>query len=161
MISHQQEFEFAVRLLVALALGMAIGVEREYHGHPAGLRTMALVSGGAALFTMVGLFSFGDLGKTDPTRIAAQVVTGVGFLGAGAILRQGAEIKGLTTAASIWVVAAIGMTAGFGSHLLALLATATILIALVVIRPIERRLFERRLKEGPAGDGHPDDPGAL
>ena len=161
MQQHQQEIEFAIRLLVALVLGMVVGAEREYHRHPAGLRTMAMVSGGAALFTMVGEFSFGDLGKTDPTRIAAQVVTGVGFLGAGAIMRQGTDVKGLTTAASIWVVAAIGMTAGFGSYLLAVMATTLVMIALVLIRPLERRLFRRELREEAVDRERENDPGAL
>lgn len=161
MQQHQLEIEFGIRLLVALVLGMVIGAEREYHGHPAGLRTMAMVSGGAALFTMLGEFSFGDLGKTDPTRIAAQVVTGVGFLGAGAILRQGTDVRGLTTAASIWVVAALGMTAGFGSYLLALIATTLVLITLVAIRPIERHLFRRQLREEAVDRAKEDNPGAL
>ncbi|HYM97857.1 MAG TPA: MgtC/SapB family protein, partial [Candidatus Sulfotelmatobacter sp.] len=87
---------------MALLLGLALGAEREYHGHPAGLRTMALVSVGSCLFTGLGLLpEFGS--RVDPTRIAAQIVTGVGFLGAGAILRQGTDVRGLTTAASIWV----------------------------------------------------------
>ena len=161
MISHQQEIEFSLRLVIAIALGLVIGAEREFHRHPAGLRTMAMVSGGAALFTMVGEFSFGELGKTDPTRIAAQVVTGVGFLGAGAILRQGTDVKGLTTAASIWVVAALGMTAGFGAYLLALIATTLVLVTLVAIRPLERRLFKRQVAEEAVETERENDPGAL
>ena len=124
---------------------MAIGFEREFHGHAAGLRTMALVGVGAALMTGLGMEAFGK--TVDPTRIAAQVVTGIGFLGAGAIMREGTDVKGLTTAASIWVVAAVGMTAGFGLYLVAVMATAFVLIALVVIRPIEQRLFSRRTED--------------
>lgn len=103
---------------------------------------MALVGVGACLFTAVGLEPlFGT--RTDPTRIAAQIVTGVGFLGAGAILRQGTDVRGLTTAASIWVVAALGMAVGFGFYFVAVFTTALVLITLVAIRPLERRLFRR------------------
>lgn len=138
-MTPQLEVELALRLLVALLLGAFIGLEREYHRHPAGLRTMAMVSVGSCLFTLLGA----ELGNriTDPTRIAAQVVTGVGFLGAGAILRQGRNIHGLTTAASIWVVAAIGMAVGFGLYILPTFCTAMVVLALVSIRPIEARLF--------------------
>ena len=138
-MSPQLEVELALRLLVALLLGAFIGLEREYHRHPAGLRTMAMVSVGSCLFTLLGA----ELGNknTDPTRIAAQVVTGVGFLGAGAILRQGRNIHGLTTAASIWVVAAIGMAVGFGLYLLPTICTLLVVIALITIRPLEARLF--------------------
>ncbi len=104
---------------------------------------MALVGVGACLFTAMGLEPL-FAGRTDPTRIAAQIVTGVGFLGAGAILRQGSEVKGLTTAASIWVVAAIGMAVGFGFYVTSIAATTLVLVTLVLIRPLERRLFKRR-----------------
>ena len=104
---------------------------------------MALVGVGACLFAGVGLEPmFGS--RTDPTRIAAQIVTGVGFLGAGAILRQGTEVRGLTTAASIWAVAAMGMVVGLGFIAIAAFATILVLLTLVAIRPIERELFHRR-----------------
>ena len=104
---------------------------------------MALVGVGSCLFTAISLEGvFGS--RTDPTRIAAQVVTGVGFLGAGAILRQGTDVRGLTTAASIWVVAAIGMMVGFGNIPIGIFTTALVLVTLVAIRPLERRLFHRR-----------------
>lgn len=144
-MSPQLEIEASVRLLVALVLGSVIGLEREYHKHPAGLRTMAAVSLGACLFTVVGTIPQ----HTDPTRVAAQVVTGVGFLGAGAILRSGANIKGLTTAAAIWVVAALGMASGFGYFILATSATVLVLIFLVVLRPIEARWFHDPTKIRP------------
>jgi putative Mg2+ transporter-C (MgtC) family protein len=129
--------------VVTLVLAIAIGSEREYHGHPAGIRTMALVGVGACIFTAIGLEPlFG--GRTDPTRIAAQIVTGVGFLGAGAILRQGTDVKGLTTAASIWVVASLGMLCGFGYYFVAGFTTVLVLVALVAIRPLERRLFHSK-----------------
>jgi putative Mg2+ transporter-C (MgtC) family protein len=107
------------RLAVATGLGAAIGIERELDEKAAGLRTHMLVSLGSALFTMVGAYGFEDFAGnggvgTDPSRIAAQVVTGIGFLGAGVIFRQGFTIRGLTTAASLWVVAAVGMAAGAG-----------------------------------------------
>ena len=106
------------RLAVAAGLGAAIGLERELDEKAAGLRTHMLVSLGSALFTMVGAYGFEDFARggvtIDPSRIAAQVVTGIGFLGAGVIFRQGFTIRGLTTAASLWVVAAVGMAAGAG-----------------------------------------------
>ena len=112
---------------------------------------MALVGVGACLFTAVGLESiFGN--RVDPTRIAAQIVTGVGFLGAGAILRTGSDVRGLTTAATIWVVAAIGMVVGFGYFGVAIFTTVLVLITLVAIRPLERRLFHRR--EGHMEEDH-------
>lgn len=128
--------------MVALVLGLALGVERELRGHPAGIKTMGLISIGACMFTAMGLLP--AFGKTvDPTRIAAQVVTGVGFLGAGAILRQGDDVHGLTTAASIWVAAALGMAIGFGYYAIAIFTTALVVVMLVAIRPIELRFFRR------------------
>jgi putative Mg2+ transporter-C (MgtC) family protein len=137
------DLDFALRIVVTLILAIAIGTEREYHGHPAGIRTMALVGVGACLFTTISLESvFGT--RTDPTRIAAQIVTGVGFLGAGAILRHGTDVRGLTTAATIWVVAAIGMVVGFGNYKIAIFTTVLVLVTLVAIRPLERRMFHRQ-----------------
>ncbi len=98
-----------------------------------------MVSVGSCLFTILGAYV---VGHQDPTRIAAQVVSGVGFLGAGAILRQGTSVLGLTTAATVWVVSAVGMAAGFGAYVLAIGGTALVLLALLVFRPIERRLFK-------------------
>jgi putative Mg2+ transporter-C (MgtC) family protein len=132
-----------------------LGTEREFHGHPAGIRTMALIGAGACLFTAVGLEPlFG--GRTDPTRIAAQIVTGVGFLGAGSILRQGDEVRGLTTAASIWVTAAIGMAVGFGYYATAVLTTVIVLVVLVAVRPVENRFFKNR-RNRRHDDPHPDE----
>jgi putative Mg2+ transporter-C (MgtC) family protein len=128
-------------LVVAVALGGAIGIEREYRGHPAGIRTMAMVSFGSCLFTLLGV-QF-NVANQDPTRIAAQVVTGIGFLGAGTIIRQGTGVRGLTTAATIWVVAAIGMAVAFGSYILPTIGTAIVLFALVVIKRLEDRFFRR------------------
>lgn len=135
------QLELALRLLVAVILGSVLGAEREYHHHPAGLRTMALVAGGSCLFSSIGGLI---VGGGDPTRIAAQVVTGVGFLGAGAILRGMEDVKGLTTAATIWVAAAIGMAAGFRLYILATVATLIALASLVIVAQLERRMGTRR-----------------
>jgi putative Mg2+ transporter-C (MgtC) family protein len=132
-----------LRVGVAAGLGGAIGLERELDEKAAGLRTHMLVSTGSALFTLVGAYGFsGFPGKSvDPSRVAAQIVTGIGFLGAGVIFRQGFTVRGLTTAASLWVVAAIGMAAGIGFWQGAVLATA---VGLLSLRPLER-LKERLL----------------
>jgi putative Mg2+ transporter-C (MgtC) family protein len=107
------------------------------------MRTMGLIALGSCVFTTLGLEPI--FGRTiDPTRIAAQVVTGVGFLGAGSILRQGEGVRGLTTAASIWVVASLGMAVGFGYFAVAAFTAAVVIVTLTVIRPIERRLFKGR-----------------
>jgi putative Mg2+ transporter-C (MgtC) family protein len=136
-------WEMGLRLLAAAALGGLIGFEREYNEQPAGFRTHILVTLGAALFTMAGAYGiaeFVDAGvvRFDPTRVAAQVVTGIGFLGAGAILRQGINIRGLTTAASIWVTASIGVAVALGFWAPALITTALALISLLLLRPIQR-----------------------
>ena len=130
-----------LRLLLAAGLGAAIGLEREYRKKPAGLRTNILIALGAALFTIMSI-QLAQIGGT-PDRIAAQIVTGMGFLGGGAILRSGTGIKGMTTAATIWVNAAIGMAAGSGQYALATMATAITLVVLAVLAPIEA-FFERR-----------------
>ena len=136
------------RLALAAGLGGAIGIERELHDRFAGLRTHLLVSLGAALFTIVSAyawtgFKFGNGVSYDPTRIAAQVVTGIGFLGAGAIMRQGISVRGLTTAATLWMAAAIGMTCATGYYSVAALATGVTLMALWPLRIIERRYIDR------------------
>jgi putative Mg2+ transporter-C (MgtC) family protein len=127
-----------LRLLLAAGLGAAIGLEREVRQKPAGLRTNILIALGSALFAILSI----RIGGT-PDRIAAQIVTGVGFLGAGAIMRGRTNVHGLTTAATIWVNAAIGMAAGLGETALAVAATTLTLLALVVLPPIED-FFERR-----------------
>jgi putative Mg2+ transporter-C (MgtC) family protein len=127
--------------VVALVLGAVVGLERERRGHAAGFRTMAMVSSGSCLFTLLGAALFA--GGTDPTRIAAQVVTGIGFLGAGTILRAEGGVRGLTTAATIWVVAAIGMAAGFGVYILAVGTTALVLVGLITMRILRGRILNR------------------
>ena len=122
-----------IRLLVAFALGAIIGFERQYHDKPAGFTTNTLISLGSAVFAMVSLISAQNYGG-DPARIAAQIVTGVGFLGAGSIIREGNKISGLTTAAGIWVVAAIGMAAGYGEFHLATFAVFCVIVLQIFLR---------------------------
>jgi putative Mg2+ transporter-C (MgtC) family protein len=133
--------DLTMRLLLAAGLGAAIGIERELRQKPAGLRTNILIAVGAALFTIVSV-AIAATGGT-PDRIAAQIVTGVGFLGAGAILRGSASVHGMTTAATIWVNAAVGMAAGAGFYLGATIATVITLIVLAALGPIEA-VFDRR-----------------
>ena len=148
--------EVVFRIVLAAGLGGAIGLERELREREAGLRTHLLVSVGAALFTMVSAYAWADWRFSteeglvfDPTRIAAQVVTGIGFLGAGAIIRQGLSVKGLTTAATLWVVAAIGMASGVGYYWAALVTTALVLLSLWPLRLLAYRLAARtRPEEG-------------
>jgi putative Mg2+ transporter-C (MgtC) family protein len=149
------ELELASRLLLSAVLGGAIGLEREISDQPAGFRTHILVALGACLFTLVSAYSFeAFLGieeapqfRFDPTRIAAQIVTGIGFLGAGAIIRYGMSVRGLTTAASLWVVAAIGTAVGLGGYLLAGVTTAATLLALFGLKPLRSRLVRGLKKE--------------
>jgi putative Mg2+ transporter-C (MgtC) family protein len=148
--------EMLLRVGLAAALGGAIGFERELREREAGLRTHLLVSVGAALFTLVSAYAWTDWRFStpdglvfDPTRIAAQVVTGIGFLGAGAIIRQGLSVRGLTTAATLWVVAAIGMASGAGYYAAAVATTALVLISLWPLRLLAYRLSLRfRPEEG-------------
>ena len=137
------QFELAVRLVVAAILGALIGLEREYHGHPAGTRTHMLVSVGSAAFTVLSIEAFKGPG-TDPGRIAAQIVTGIGFLGAGAILKDGRTIRGLTTAASLWAVAAVGMAAGAAAWGVAVATTIIVIVSLWPLHEIEKRFMKRR-----------------
>ncbi len=129
-LAHDLQLELALRLLVAFVIGAFIGIERERRAKAAGLRTHMLVAGGAAIFTVASLTLFGDSGTGDRGRVAAQIVTGVGFLGAGSIIRSGASVSGLTTAATIWVAAGLGMLAGGGAYLLAVFSAALTIIAL-------------------------------
>ncbi|HEY0874069.1 MAG TPA: MgtC/SapB family protein [Vicinamibacterales bacterium] len=131
------DLELVERLCLAAALGAVLGFEREWRQKYAGLRTNILIAIGAALFTMMSI----DLSLSsggDPTRVAAQIVTGIGFLGAGAIMRTGSGIRGLTTAAMIWVNAAIGVAVGGGEYHLAMIATGVTLVVLILLNPVER-----------------------
>jgi putative Mg2+ transporter-C (MgtC) family protein len=160
-----------LRLLIAALLGGAIGFERELRERQAGLRTHLVVSVGSALFTLVSAYGFsefltsgGALVRTDPTRIAAQIVSGIGFLGAGAIIRQGLSVRGLTTAATLWLVAGIGMACGAGFYSAAIIATAGAILTLGPLRGAAYRLvsrfrpqIDRLLVDIPAGGS----PGAV
>lgn len=142
-------FEFnadiLIKLLMSSVLGGVIGLEREVHGRPAGFRTHLLVSLGATLFVLTSIqfyHSFGNFTGTgpvgsDPARIAAQVVAGIGFLGAGAIIREKASIRGLTTAACLWVAAAIGVAVGAGMYLTGIIVTILAVVNLVFLKKIE------------------------
>lgn len=131
--------EFIIRICIAAFLGGILGLERDIHGRPAGLRTHLLVSLGAAVFMMLSPFVAGMKPEIpgDPGRIAAQIVSGIGFLGAGAIIKEGVSIRGLTTAASLWVAAAIGMTTGVGSYLGAIVVSGLALITLELLPHVE------------------------
>ena len=143
------EWELVARLLLAAALGSFIGVDREKLVWAAGLRTHMLVCVGSCLLMIVSAFGFADVLGTnhvilDPSRIAAQVVSGIGFLGAGSILLRGEVVRGLTTAASLWTVAAIGLAVGGGLYIEAIAATVIILGILAGIKPLEERYQRRR-----------------
>jgi len=137
-----------LRLVVAGGLGGAIGLERELRERQAGLRTHLVVCVGSALFTIVSAYGFsefllhgGSVVRADPTRIAAQIVTGIGFLGAGAIIRQGLSVRGLTTAATLWVVAAVGLAAGAGYYSVAVITTGLVLVALYPLRIVAYKML--------------------
>jgi putative Mg2+ transporter-C (MgtC) family protein len=148
--------EALLRLALAAVLGGLIGIERELREREAGLRTHLLVSVGSALFTIVSAYGFHEflasgqaVVRADPTRIAAQIVTGIGFLGAGAIIRQGLSVRGLTTAATLWVVAAIGMATGAGYYSGAVITTALVLLSLWPLRIAAYQVMRRfRDEEG-------------
>jgi putative Mg2+ transporter-C (MgtC) family protein len=142
--------EALLRLLIAAGLGGAIGLERELRDHEAGFRTHLLVSLGACVFTLVSAYAWTDWTFSnragvvfDPTRIAAQIVTGIGFLGAGAIIVRGISVRGLTTAATLWVVAAIGMAAGTGYYEVGIGAAVLVLVSLGPLKLISTRLVAR------------------
>jgi len=132
--------DVTARLFVALILGGLIGLERERQERAAGLRTVTMVSLGSCLFTLISAYGFE---RTDPSRVAAQVVTGIGFLGAGTIFMRRDLVRGLTTAATIWATAAVGMAAALGQYFAAFLTTLLVLIVLMVLKPVERRFFRR------------------
>ena len=141
--------ELVLRLVVAAVLGGLVGLERERLEWAAGMRTHALVSLGSALFMVVSIFGFSDILNEqhvilDPSRVAAQVASGIGFIGAGTIIFRREIVKGLTTAASIWAVAAVGLAVGGGMFLAAISATLLALALLVLARPVKQRLFPNR-----------------
>jgi uncharacterized membrane protein YhiD involved in acid resistance len=132
-----------VRVLIAVALGMVLGFERQFSNKDAGLRTYALVAAGSALFTVLSIEGFPG---SDSSRVAAQIVTGIGFLGAGLIFRQGVNIQGLTTAAGLWAVAAVGMAAGTGLWGLAIVVTVVILLMLTITNRFSTTLRSQSLR---------------
>ena len=127
----------AARVLIAALLGAALGLEREWRGKEAGLRTNTLIAIGAALFGALSITLGGD-----PARIAAQVVTGIGFIGAGCIIQERGRVVGLTTAATIWVVAAIGIIAGAGFPIIAFIASSMVLLTLIVLGSVEKQFLD-------------------
>jgi putative Mg2+ transporter-C (MgtC) family protein len=135
------------RLALAALLGSVLGVEREWHHRAAGLRTNTLVALGSAVFTLIAIQMVERAGTGDATRIPGQVVTGIGFLGGGAILRDRSGIRGLTTAATVWVNAAIGMAAGAGLFALAIASTITALGVLTMLKRVERAMDPYRPPE--------------
>ena len=143
--------QIVLRLLCAMFVGTLIGIEREYTHRPAGLRTHILVALGACVVSILGemLFThYSALGATpDPARLSAQVITGVGFLGAGTIMKEGATVKGLTTAASVWAVACLGLAAGFGYFVLTILGTVLIFVTLTVFEALQRKLIHNHSVE--------------
>jgi putative Mg2+ transporter-C (MgtC) family protein len=146
------QLDLAARMLIAAVLGAAIGFEREIHEHPAGMRTHLLVSLGSAVFTVLSIYGFegisapGVASTVDPSRIAAQIVSGIGFLGAGAILKYGTSIRGLTTAASLWTTAGVGMAAGAGEWLIAAVATFIVVFSLWPLNALVARIHKPGLQ---------------
>lgn len=128
-------------IVVSVGCGLIIGLERESRGKPAGARTLVLICLGSSLFVQISMILAGPMG--DPARVAAQIVTGIGFLGAGAILHQSERgyIAGLTTAATIWVSAAVGMLVGSGKYVFACIASICVVLSLRALRSLEKKLF--------------------
>lgn len=151
-ITPGDEFVWVLRLVAAAIAGSVIGLERELHSHPAGMRTHLLVSVGASAFVILSMHGFadvvGDPGVSlDPSRVAAQVVSGIGFIGGGAILKYGVSIRGLTTAGSLWATAAVGMAFGSGLLILGTAATALILFSLWPLRAILDRVHREHQEQ--------------
>lgn len=148
-IWHITHWELALRMIMAVVLGGLIGIEREWSNHAAGFRTHILVCLGSATIMLLSIYGFSEFVyelnvRVDPARLAAQVISGIGFLGAGAILRNGNMIKGLTTAASVWVVAAIGLCVGAGFLTGALFCTLMVLISLFLLNKWDKVLVKKR-----------------
>ncbi|WP_409346012.1 MgtC/SapB family protein [Paenibacillus sp. MBLB4367] len=144
-------WDLFVRMVLAAVLGGLVGIEREWNNHAAGFRTHILVCLGSTTIMLLSIYGFSDFVaesnvRIDPARLAAQVISGIGFLGAGAILRNGSVIKGLTTAASVWVVAAIGLCVGAGFLFVAFLCTFFVIISLYVLNKWEKHLMRHRKK---------------
>lgn len=163
----EQQLDICVRITIAAILSAIVGFERERADHPAGLRTHILVGMGSALFTALSLYAFPN---GDKGRVAAQIVTGIGFLGAGAIIqgRKPTSIHGMTTAAGIWAVAALGMASGSANYLIAAVAAILIWFVLSILGRIERQTFpsnkpdkdEEMIPAGPPKTNSPQEPRA-
>ena len=152
-IGYTYDWSVVVRVLSALLLGFAIGLEREITNKYAGLRTNILVCLGACMFTIISIYGFPEVlvsgdefGTRDTARVAAQVVTGIGFIGGGTVLRHGATVMGLTTAATLWVSAAIGMACGAGMYTVAIVATILSILVLVSVRFFEKNVLTTSTK---------------
>ncbi|BBH22227.1 MgtC family membrane protein [Paenibacillus baekrokdamisoli] len=148
---HISNLELTIRLVLALILGGLVGLERELGGHSAGFRTHILVSLGSAGIVLLSMYGFAEFAaepnvRLDPSRLAAQVVSGIGFLGAGTILRTGITVSGLTTAASLWVVAAIGLTVGAGFYYGSAALTLLVVINLFLLNKFERKFSRNKRK---------------
>lgn len=150
------DVELIQRLLTAAVLGSVLGFEREIRQKSAGLRTNILIAIGSALFTLMSYEIAGDAPGADPSRVAAQIVTGIGFLGAGAIMRTNGGVQGLTTAATVWVNAAVGVAAGGGEYHLAYIATAITVAVLFVLEPVEALIDRRFGKDTQARSAEPE-----
>lgn len=150
-ISTEEYYNITIRLFLATLLGGLVGIEREQNNHPAGFRTHILVCVGSTLIMLISMYGFKEFISSypeintisDPARLAAQVVSGIGFLGAGTILVHGGTIRGLTTAASLWVVAGIGLALGSGFYFGAILATVLVLISLVTLNRVEKAFIRK------------------
>jgi len=152
---NYQNPEILIKISVSLLLGLLIGLEREMTNKTAGLRTHILICLGSTVFTILSLSGFttetihnGVIIQNDPARIAAQILTGIGFIGGGAVLHYGTNVYGLTTAATIWVTASIGMSVGVGSYELAIITTLITFLVLVVIRKFESGFLSRHINKG-------------
>ena len=148
MILSAHDAELAIRLLVATVLGALVGLERGVHGKDAGFKTYTLVCLGSALMMVLSteiFLIYKGVASVDPSRIAAQVVTGIGFLGAGAIIRsQQGSVRGLTTAAGIWTICGIGMACGVGLYKIAIITTLLVLVVLILFLQVERRMIPKK-----------------
>ncbi|WP_415803344.1 MgtC/SapB family protein [Marinicrinis lubricantis] len=138
-----------LRIFAAFVLGGLIGLEREKNNHPAGFRTHILVCLGSALVMLLSMYGFSEFAdepnvRLDPARLAAQVISGIGFLGAGVILTKGISVKGLTTAASLWVIAGIGLSVGAGFYIPAVMVTVLVLFSLLILNKVERKWLTNR-----------------
>ena len=144
------DLELIFQIALSATIGLILGVEREYAGKPAGMRTYSLVAMGATIFTIISKFGFSDVAGTDfdPSRVAAQIVTGIGFLGAGVIIFRGVKVEGLTTAAGLWVAAAIGMAIGAAMYEVAIVSAVIAFVVIVFLRKfdVEAWLHEKTKK---------------